>query len=312
MANPTPHSGSDNSTSALPWRAYLELTKPRILGMVLISAVLGFVLGASGLEKSPFAGGFSGMYWLTLGALLIGTALVSGGAAALNHLLERDADARMERTRRRPIPAGQIAPADALGFGVSLVLAGVLFLAWQVNLLTAFLALLTAFLYVMVYTPLKRLTWLNTLIGAIPGAIPPMGGWAAATGGLDWGAWALFGILFIWQQPHFYAIAWMCADDYRRGGFQMLPSLRNGHARTIRQIVFFLALLLPVSALPVVLGVSSVLYLIGAVVLGAWFLGSGLTLARTRSMGDARNVLMVSVLYLPLLLGLIVVDFALF
>jgi protoheme IX farnesyltransferase len=199
----------------------------------------------------------------------------------------------------------------ALIFGEYLVLAGVLLLLWKVNLLAAFLALLTTFLYALVYTPLKRLTWLNTLVGAVPGALPPMGGWAAATGAIDVGAWVLFAILFIWQQPHFYSIAWMFRDDYRKGGFQMLPTEDPDGRRTFRQIIGFSALLIPVSMLPSAIGLAGPVYAAGAFVLGVAMLFSCLPLVRTGSVRDARRVLRASVLYLPLLLGLIVADFAL-
>jgi protoheme IX farnesyltransferase len=195
--------------------------------------------------------------------------------------------------------AGRVAPHHALLFGEYLVLGGVLLLLWRVNLLTAFLALLTTFLYVLVYTPMKRLTWLNTIIGAVPGALPPMGGWAAATGRVELGAWVLFAILFIWQQPHFYSIAWMFRDDYRKGG-----------TRTFRQILWFSAILIPVSLLPAWIGLSGLVYFAGALLLGAWMFASCLPLVRSGSVSDARRVLKASVLYLPLLLALIVIDFS--
>lgn len=282
---------------ATPVGAYLELAKPRIVTMVLVTAAIGFVLGGQG-EGSG----------LVLLFTLAGTAMVAGGAGALNHFLERDCDTRMDRTRRRPIPSGAVAAHDALGYGLLLVLSGVVLLATTVNLLTAFLGLLTAFLYVLVYTPMKRRSWLNTLIGAIPGAIPPMGGWAAATGRVDLGAWVLFAILFLWQHPHFYAIAWMFRDDYRKGGFKMLPVVEPDGRSTFRQIVWFSAVLIPVSVLPTVIGLSGIVYAVGAVALGIWMLSKGLTLSKTGSMQDARSVLRASVVYLPLLLGLILAD----
>ena len=196
--------------------------------------------------------------------------------------------------------------------GEYLVLGGVLLLLWRVNLLTAFLALLTAFLYVLVYTPMKKWSWLNTLIGAVPGALPPMGGWVAATGELEPGAWVLFAILFIWQQPHFYSIAWMFRDDYKRGGFKMLPSEDPDGRRTFRQMLGFSALLVPVSLLPALVGPHELgpLYYVGATVLGALMFASCIPLARTGSIADARRVLRMSILYLPLLLALITLDFS--
>ena len=286
---------------AIPVRAYVELAKPRILVMVLVSAMLGFFLAGGGLHAFP-----------VLMAFLVGTAMVSGGAAALNHCVEREPDSLMERTRMRPIPAGVIALGDGFLFGAGLIASGAALLLWYVNPLTAALALVTAALYVFVYTPLKQVSWLNTLVGAVPGAIPPLGGWAAATGRLDAGAWALFLILFLWQQPHFFAIAWMFRDDYRRGGFQMLPSLKGGEGRTIRQILFFLALLIPASLAPYWLGLTGPVYAVGAVLLGLWFFASGAALARSHSLMDARRVLRVSVIYLPLLLFLIAADAAWF
>lgn len=188
--------------------AYVELTKPRILGLVLITATLGFYLGGDGISS-----------WERLAYLWIGCGCVGAGSSALNHYLEREFDSKMLRTCRRPIPSGKISPAHALNFGIVLTLLGVVILYIKVNILTAFLSLLTAFLYIMVYTPMKRVSWLNTAVGAVPGGIPPLGGWAAATGTLNFDAGMLFLILFLWQQPHFYAIAWMCREDYARAGF---------------------------------------------------------------------------------------------
>jgi protoheme IX farnesyltransferase len=214
----------------------------------------------------------------------------------------------MMRTRSRPIPAGIIPPAHALSFGVLLVLSGTGLLLWQVNLLTAFLAILTAFLYVIVYTPLKKLTWLNTLIGAIPGALPPVGGWAAASGTLDVGAWVLFLILFIWQHPHFYAIAWMYREDYNRGGFKMLSVVEPSGDSMFRQVIGFSLVLIPVTILPCLIGMAGGTYLIGSLLLGVFMLRASSIAAKTRTLADARNLLKASVLYLPLLLLLIVVD----
>jgi heme o synthase len=186
---------------------YLELAKPRILAMVLVTTTLGFFLGGRGMHPLP-------LFLLTL----LGVGCATGGAAMLNNYFERNSDAKMNRTRGRALPAGLIEPARALPGGVGLVLFGVLLLVWAVNLLTGFLVLLAAFLYVLVYTPMKKITWLNTTFGAIPGALPPMAGWAAATGRIDPGAWVLFAILFVWQHPHFFAIAWMYRDDYKAAG----------------------------------------------------------------------------------------------
>lgn len=286
------------------WSAYLELTKPRILTMVLVTATLGFFMGGVGFH------GF--VAWDGLLSLLIGVAMTSAGSGALNHYLEREADAKMERTRNRPIPSGQVPAHHALLLGEYLVLGGVMLLLWRVNLLTSFLALLTAFLYVLVYTPMKKWSWLNTLIGAVPGALPPMGGWTAATGELEAGAWVLFAILFIWQQPHFYSIAWIFREDYARGGFKMLPSQDPDGRWTFMQMLGFSALLVPVSFLPAIFGPHELgaVYYAGASVLGLLMFLSCIPLVRSGSNTDARRVLRMSILYLPLLLVLIAVDFS--
>lgn len=284
-------------TSRQHLSAFIELTKPRIVNMVLVTTTFGYFLGGKGLHE-PF------VLFLTL----LGTALSCGGACALNNYLERDIDCCMKRTKKRPLPQGLVTPNAAMLFGVVLVLLGTTLLVWQVNLLTGFLSILTTFLYVLVYTPLKRLTWLNTLVGSIPGALPPMGGWAAATGELGLGAWVLFAILFIWQQPHFYAIAWMYRDDYARAGFKMLPVVDPSGTSTIRQILVWSVILLPVSALPTFIGMSGFLYMIGALGFGMLMLIAGLSLALTRSALDARRLLHASIIYLPVLLLLIATD----
>ena len=277
--------------------AYFELTKPRINALVLVTCALGFFLGGKGVHS-----------WGLLVFTLIGTALVVGGSSVLNHYLERDVDRLMRRTQGRPLPSGAVPPEAALSFGFALVLLGVSLLLFQVGILTAFLALLSAFLYVVIYTPMKRMTWLNTSFGAIPGALPPVGGWTAATGELDWGAWALFLILFAWQHPHFYAIAWIFRDDYRRGGFKMLPVLENDGRRTGRHVIAYCMLLIVVSALPTALGLMGWVYFYGAMALGVGFLAAGTALTVWRSNGSARWLLKASVVYLPLLLALCVVD----
>lgn len=281
-------------SSPVPARTLLDLGKPRIVAMVLVTTTLGFFLGHG--------------EWPWLPVTLLGMALATAGAAMLNNYLERDVDATMERTRHRALPAGLIEPATALGWGVSLVLAGVLLLARGVNLLTGFLVLLAAFLYVVVYTPLKRVTWLNTTMGAIPGAIPPLAGWAAATGQLEAGAWVLFAILFAWQHPHFYAIAWMFRDDYARAGLKMLPVIEPSGRGTFRQTVLFSVLLLVVSLLPLTTGLAGQIYGGGAVVLGGALLAVSVVATRTRTIRDARRLLRASVVYLPLLLLLIFAD----
>ena len=279
--------------------AYLELTKPRILMMVLVTTVLGFALGGSVLAPFPY-----GRLLLTL----IGTGLASGGAAVLNHYLEREVDSRMARTRNRPLPQGVIPPLAALIFGVVLLAAGPLFLWWTVNTLAALLALSSGVLYVLVYTPMKRYTWLNTPMGAIPGAIPPMIGWAGARGQLDVGAWVLFFIMFLWQHPHFYAIAWMFRDDYRAGGFKMLPIVQPDGKSTFRQSLASAILLIPVSLWPTFVKMSGWLYFAGALICGLWFLKACIQWRISESNQDARKVLRASVIYLPVLLLLILLD----
>ena len=276
---------------------YLELTKPRILLMVLVTTTFGFLLGNEGRDSL-------GLLFLTL----LGVGCATGGAAVLNNYLERDFDAKMVRTRGRALPAGLIEPFRALMFGVSLVLVGVLLLTWAVNLLAGFLVLLAAFLYVLVYTPLKRITWLNTTFGAIPGAIPPMAGWAAATGHIGAGAWALFAILFAWQHPHFFAIAWIFRDDYRAAGFKMLPAIEQSGVRTVRFTIGFSLILLAVSLVPTLIGMAGWVYFFGTSLLGLLMLVATLTFARDRNAVTARGLLRASIVYLPLLLASIILD----
>ena len=279
------------------FRAYVALTKPRILLMVVLMSAAGYFLGAKSIEPFP-------VFFL----MLIGTGLSSGGAAVLNNYLERDCDIKMTRTQTRALPMGLVTPSEALSFGLTLSLLGVSLLAWQVNLLTGFLSLLTVFLYVLVYTPLKKISWWNTVVGAIPGALPPMGGWAAATGDLGLGAWILFLILFVWQHPHFYAIAWMYKEDSARGGFKMLPVVYPDGVRTFRQTVGFSILLIPVSLLPFYCGMAGAVYAWGIAILGVFMLAIGLKLRRTHSVQDARALLKASVIYLPLFFALILCD----
>src|SRR6266404_5618736 len=276
---------------------YWELAKPRILLMVLVTTSLGFFLGARVVDAVPH-----------LCLTLLGTGCATGGAAMLNNYLERDLDAKLVRTRGRALPAGLVEPHRALTFGVGLVLFGVILLAWKVNLLTGFLVLMAGFLYVLVYTPLKRITWLNTSFGAIPGAIPPMAGWVAARGGLDPGAWVLFAILFAWQHPHFYAIAWIFREDYRKAGFKMLPVVEPSGKRMFRQTIVFSILLLAVSLLPTVVGVTGRPYFCGALLSGLLMIVIALQFARERELAVARRLLKATVVYLPALLLLIALD----
>src|SRR5882757_10461782 len=263
---------------------YWELAKPRILLMVLVTTALGFFLGAHGVDSVV-------RFCLTL----LGVGCATGGAAMLNNYLERDLDAKMVRTRGRALPAGLVEPHRALTLGVGLVLFGVLLLAWKVNLLTGFLVLLAGFLYVLVYTPLKRITWLNTTFGAIPGAIPPMAGWAAATGHVGPGAWALFAILFAWQHPHFFAIAWIFRDDYRAAGFKMLPAIDPSGTRTVWLTIVFSLILLGVSLVPKLIGMAGWTYFFGTILIGLLMLAAALAFSRNRSVGNARRLLKASI-----------------
>ncbi|MCG3148719.1 MAG: Protoheme IX farnesyltransferase [Verrucomicrobiae bacterium] len=271
----------------------IDLTKPRIVLMVLVTTALGFFLGGNSAGE-------------ILILVLVGVGLATGGSAVLNNYLDRDVDAKMARTRDRALPAGLVAPAHALALGVTLVLIGVLTLVWAVNLLTGFLVLLAAFLYVLVYTPLKRVSWFNTTVGAIPGAIPPLCGWAAATGRLDLGAWVLFAIMFVWQHPHFYAIAWMFKDDYRAAGLKMLPTIDP--PATFRHTRIYSVILIGISVLPAVVGMVGVIYICGAVALGVGMLAVAVVFARTQTFLGAKRLLKASVIYLPLLVVLMIVD----
>lgn len=278
--------------------AYLTLSKARIVLLVIVSTAIGFFLGGNGIQSVQL-----------LFFTLLGIALVTAGGAALNQYLERDADAKMLRTQERPLPSEFISPSQALKFGINMVLIGLGVLIWKVNLLASFLVLLSAFLYVLVYTPLKRYTWWNTFIGAIPGAIPPMVGWAAASNDLELGAWALFGIIFVWQFPHFYPLAWMFKDDYARGGFKMLPVIEPDGKSTFRQIIWYSILLIPVSTVPTFIEMAGQTYLIGALILSIAFLGLGILFVKTKTLDNADKLFKASLVYLPLLLILIVIDF---
>jgi protoheme IX farnesyltransferase len=276
---------------------YLILTKVRITALVLVTTAAGFLL-ASGPRLD-----LSLLLWT-----LAGTGLAASGAAALNQYVEREVDAKMRRTASRPIPSGRMTPAHGLSVGVGLSAVGVGLLAGTVNVLTALLALATVLLYVGVYTPLKRMTPLNTMVGAIPGAIPPVMGWTAVTGTMGLPAWVLFAILFLWQLPHFLAIAWIFRDDYRVGGFPMLPVVDPDGQATGRQVALYCAALVPVSLIPTLLGLTGPVYFFGALFLGLGFLAVGLMMALRRRGPEARHVLLASVTYLPLLLALLVID----
>ncbi len=283
------------------WRStvsdYWALTKPEVNVLVLASTLAGFYLGSRG----PLSG-------LRLAHTLLGTLLVASGTATLNQFIEREYDARMRRTANRPLPAGRLAPSWALGFGVLLSAAGALDLALAVNALSSLLAVLTLGSYLAFYTPLKRRTPLCTLVGAFPGAMPPLIGWAAARGSLSREAWVLYAVLFLWQFPHFLGIAWMYREDYARAGYLMLPPKDVEGRFTGREIFAFTLLLLPVSLMPAWLGQAGVVYLVGATLVGLAFLLCGARLAHSRSNALARSLVLASVVYLPLLFVLMMVD----
>ena len=274
-----------------------ELSKLNILSLVLVATFLGFYLGSNGEMEY-------GKLLLTL----LGTALTAAGSGSLNHYLERDADKKMDRTRNRPLPSGTLTPLFAVLYGMALVVIGSVTLAYFVNLLTGFLSLLTAFLYIVVYTPLKKITWLNTSIGSIPGAIPIIGGWTAASNSISPMALVLFGIMYLWQHPHFYAIAWLCKNDYAKANFKMLPVIEESGSRTMRQIFWHLLLMIPLSFLPVIQGNLGIIYLVGVTIITFIFFLSALPLAKDRSNKSALLLLKASVLYLPVLLFIIIID----
>jgi len=277
--------------------AYFELTKPRITSLVVLSALAGFALG------SP-----SAIDWVRLLHTALGVALLSGGINALNQYWERDLDALMRRTKLRPLPSGRLAARSALLFGGAVSLIAEAYLAWFINPLTAFWGLIAVASYLFLYTPLKTRTHWCTFVGAFPGALPPLLGWAAARNGVGVEAAALFGIMFLWQFPHFHAIAMMCREDYARAGIRMLPVIEPDGKSTARQIVGYTIALAPVSLLPTFLHISGLIYLAGAMVLGAWFLYASVAAARQPTPEQSRRLLKVSVIYLPLLLGLMTLD----
>ena len=283
-------------------RDYIELTKPRITALIAATTAVGFFFGWN--RNIP-----SSRYELLLAVhTLVGTALMASGTAALNQWWERDADARMKRTAGRPIPSRRIRASRALIFGVLISAIGFGELFFLVNILSACLGLFTLLTYLFVYTPMKRRSWLSTAVGAVPGAMPPLIGFAGASGALPMEAWALAVILFLWQFPHFYAIAWMYQDDYANAGMPMLPVVEPDGRSTAKQMVIFTAALIAGSILPWLLNMSGWLYGAGALALGLWFLQRTGLLVVDRTRVRARSVLLASVAYLPLLYGLMVLD----
>ena len=276
---------------------YIELTKPRITWLIVMSTAVGYYFGHTG----PWS------IWAVLHTL-IGTGLIASGTAALNQWYEREADRHMRRTQMRPLPSGRLTPNKALWFGVALAVAGGLELGLGVNWLSSALGILTLMMYLFLYTPLKQKTWWSTTVGAFPGAMPPLIGYAAAANKLTAEAWVLGAILFLWQFPHFYAIAWMYREDYSRAGIQMLPVVEPDGESTARQILLYSVALIPISLLPKWLGMTGSVYMIGALALGLLFLYSGIRVSMDRTRARARNVLLASVVYLPVLYMLMVLD----
>ncbi|HEY4416198.1 MAG TPA: heme o synthase [Verrucomicrobiae bacterium] len=286
-------------TAEKSWLAvFADLTKARLTLLVLLTTLVGFYLGWQPVAMN---------YWLMFNALA-GTALVAAGAAALNQLLEREHDAKMRRTQNRPLPSGRLQPTTVMLFGGITSVAGLVYLALGVNLLTSVLGAVTLISYVFIYTPLKRVTWANTLVGAIPGALPPLMGWTAARNEWSGEGWALFAILAFWQLPHFFAIAWMYRDEYAKAGFIMLPNIDADGSRTGQQSVSNTLLLVLASLCPFAFHISGKFYLVSAIILGAGFLVCAIQFSRQLTHARARQLFLASIIYLPLLLTALVLD----
>jgi protoheme IX farnesyltransferase len=277
--------------------AYVALTKPDVSLLVLMTTAAGYYMGTRGPVD-----------WLNLVHTVFGTMLIAGGTAALNHYLERETDRHMRRTASRPLPSGLLRPAEALWFGLALAVAGAVDLSIVGGWMASLLGVITCLGYLLAYTPLKKRTVWATFVGAFPGAVPPMIGWAAATGRLDKGAWLLFLILFFWQFPHFHAISWMYREDYARAGIQMLPVVDPDGTRTFRQIILTAGMLVGVSVLPSVLGLAGVLYFFGALVLSTALVQVCLWAASEKTNVRAKWLMHATVLHIPVLLGLMVYD----
>jgi heme o synthase len=274
-----------------------ELVKARLTSLVLLTTAVGFYLGSG-----------SSVDYAALFRVVFGTAAAAAGAAALNQWWERKADALMDRTRMRPVPAGRMRPAEALVLGLVLSIFGVGYLAMACNVLSAVLAAVTIAIYIFGYTPLKRASTANTVVGAIPGAIPPVIGWAAARGAIDAGAWSLFAILLLWQLPHFFAIAWMYREDYSRAGFRMISSDDFSGERSASQSVFFCILLLILAGLPAFVGIVTFAFLPIELALGGLFIAVAMRFLKLRTAAAARSLFITSIIYLPLLLGALVLT----
>src|SRR5271163_2986747 len=277
--------------------AYVTLTKPDVSFLVLMTTAAGYYMGVRGPVN-----------WLHMLHTVFGTMLIAAGTAALNHYIERDSDRYMRRTASRPLPSGLLQPREVLLFGVLLSIAGALDLYFSAGILASGLGVATSLSYLLAYTPLKRKTVWATFVGAFPGAIPPMIGWVAATGSLDRGAWLLFAILFLWQFPHFHAIAWMYREDYARAGILMLPVVDPQGTRTFRQIILFAVALVGVSLLPAMMGLAGIMYFFGALVTSTALVQVCLWAASNRTNARAKWLMHATVLHIPVLLGLMVVD----
>jgi protoheme IX farnesyltransferase len=276
---------------------FLALTKPDVSFLVVMTTAAGYALGTQG----P-------LDWARMAHTVFGTTLIAAGTSALNHYVERDTDALMRRTASRPLPSGQLQAREALGFGAGLLVAGTLYLALATNALATWLGILASAAYLCVYTPLKRRTTLATLVGAFPGAVPPLIGWAAARGTISVDAGILYAMLFLWQFPHFDAISWVYREDYRRAGIQMLPVVDHEGKRTFREILVTAALLVPVSLLPAVTGFAGAHYIFGALVLGIMLVEVCLWTAAAKSNVRAKWLMHATVIHLPLLWGLLLYD----
>ncbi|HLZ50855.1 MAG TPA: heme o synthase [Candidatus Acidoferrum sp.] len=284
-------------TLSMKASAYVALTKPDVSFLVLMTTAAGYCMGTRGA-----------LDWLHLTQTVFATLLIAAGTAALNHYIERDSDRFMRRTASRPLPSGQLQPGKALWFGVGLSVAGAIDLYLTAGFLASALGVLTCVSYLLAYTPLKKRTVWATFVGAFPGAIPPMIGWAAATGSLDRGAWLLFGIVFLWQFPHFYSIAWMYREDYARAGILMLPVVDRSGTRTFRQIISFAIALVGVSLLPALMGLAGSRYFFGALVVSTALVQVCLWAASSKTNVRAKWLMHATVLHIPILLGLMIYD----
>jgi heme o synthase len=296
MRHPIHEAASPAAEASRP-ALYLALTKPDVSFLVVMTTVAGYALGTRG----P-------LDWLRMAHTVFGTTLIAAGTSAFNHYFERDTDALMRRTLSRPLPSGQLSPREAFWFALSLLGFGTLYLALATNALATLLGVATSVLYLCAYTPLKRRTTLATFVGAFPGAVPPLIGWAAARGTLNVEAWFLYAVLFLWQFPHFDAIAWVYREDYKRAGIRMLPVVDPDGTRTFREILTTAALLVPISLLPAVTGLAGARYFFGAVVLGIMLVEVCLWAAASKTNFRAKWLMHATVLHLPVLLGLLIYD----